>query len=139
VSLDLENRRAYQARWYIDNKERVKAKKRAWDAANPERNRANQLAWYAAHKDEMILYSKERKRRSREKAADRPRPDRCEVCGVACDPVWEHNHDTGLFRGWTCSGCNRAMGAVHDDPAILRLLADYLEKDAARDKGDNKN
>lgn len=31
-------------------------------------------------------------------------------------------------RGLLCPLCNVALGAVYDDPKILRALADYLEK-----------
>lgn len=39
----------------------------------------------------------------------------------------DHNHKTGRIRGLLCSLCNRAAGAVRDDPATARALAAYLE------------
>src|ERR1700688_5078254 len=39
----------------------------------------------------------------------------------------DHCHKTGKIRGLLCSGCNRALGGVHDVPDTLRRLADYLE------------
>jgi hypothetical protein len=40
----------------------------------------------------------------------------------------DHDHDTGIVRGLTCTRCNRVIGMVGDDPAVLRALADYLER-----------
>ena len=40
----------------------------------------------------------------------------------------DHDHVTGLFRGWLCHDCNRGIGALADNPdRILRVL-DYLKK-----------
>lgn len=64
----------------------------------------------------------------RERAAGRPKPDHCEACGDPGKLQFDHCHWSGRFRGWLCGRCNRALGAINDDPALLRLLADYLEK-----------
>jgi hypothetical protein len=41
---------------------------------------------------------------------------------------FDHNHETGEFRGWICGPCNRAIGIVKENPDTLRALADYLEQ-----------
>ncbi|WP_183594748.1 endonuclease VII domain-containing protein [Nocardioides soli] len=46
------------------------------------------------------------------------------IGGAAVD----HDHLTGAVRGILCASCNRALGYARDSPAILRRLADYLEK-----------
>ncbi|MFN0028555.1 MAG: endonuclease VII domain-containing protein [Acidimicrobiales bacterium] len=62
---------------------------------------------------------------------------RCAVCGFD-DPRssrgWavDHCHDTNLVRGITCQSCNVILGHAKDDPARLRVAADYLEHHAAR-------
>lgn len=67
-----------------------------------------------------------------EAKATHPRPDVCEVCDkppTGKHPLhFDHCHTTGAFRGWLCVGCNTALGSALDDPAILRKLADYLER-----------
>ena len=54
----------------------------------------------------------------------------CECCGerptgpkgLVCD----HDHVTGIFRGWVCIGCNLGWKLV-DNPVLLRRRANYLE------------
>lgn len=60
----------------------------------------------------------------------RPEPHYCEVCGGRgkASVSLDHDHLTGMFRGWLCGNCNRALGLVDDNPATLRALADYLER-----------
>ena len=60
------------------------------------------------------------------------RPSICDGCGST--PVGsrclslDHDHETGAFRGWLCTGCNLALGNAKDSPETLRRLADYLER-----------
>ena len=59
---------------------------------------------------------------------------RCGACGsTSCGRRtghWciDHDHKTGRVRGILCNGCNMALGHAKDNPATLRLLADYLER-----------
>lgn len=70
-------------------------------------------------------------KRTRELRAGRPRPDRCEVCQAFPGKRalhWDHDHLTGKFRGWLCSGCNSALGHAGDNIALLKKLIGYLER-----------
>jgi hypothetical protein len=40
----------------------------------------------------------------------------------------DHCHKTDRIRGFLCAHCNRAIGLANDDPALLRAMADYLER-----------
>lgn len=40
----------------------------------------------------------------------------------------DHCHDTGGIRGLLCHLCNTGIGALADDPQLLREAADYLER-----------
>jgi hypothetical protein len=79
----------------------------------------------------------EKKRRNRKntegaikkrlRLAGRPKPETCEVCGRGGNIVFEHNHKTNKFRGWTCDRCNVAIGMVDDDIVVLEKLIVYLK------------
>lgn len=55
----------------------------------------------------------------------------CAICGKNAGEkrlAVDHCHDTGRVRGLLCNNCNAALGMMGDDPELLRLAADYLEK-----------
>lgn len=41
--------------------------------------------------------------------------------------VVDHDHATGAIRGLLCHNCNRAIGLLKDDPAIIRQAAAHIE------------
>lgn len=44
---------------------------------------------------------------------------RCGICGLTPgELVLDHDHDTGLIRGYLCRGCNAKEGAWWPSPAI---------------------
>lgn len=59
----------------------------------------------------------------------------CAICGVAKADLpstnWhlDHDHATGVLRGFLCRHCNHVLGHAKDRPSVLRSAADYLEKD----------
>ena len=58
----------------------------------------------------------------------------CEACGLPPEdgrPLFvDHCHATGAARGLLHPKCNSALGFAKDSPAILRAMADYLERHA---------
>ena len=40
----------------------------------------------------------------------------------------DHCHLTGKVRGILCHHCNTAIGALKDNPSLMRIAADYVEK-----------
>jgi hypothetical protein len=66
------------------------------------------------------------------KAGRRPGPA-CEICGTifsdqhANKICYDHNHGTGLFRGWLCKSCNSAAGLLGDNPNLAKALGQYLK------------
>lgn len=96
--------------------------------------RANQ--WNKTNRDRPM------KRRWSRRVAVLGEPVRCEICGAGFSgvhhegPHFDHNHGVAGgkqigaagARGWLCSKCNSGIGALGDNPRILRAAAEYLEK-----------
>jgi len=65
---------------------------------------------------------------------------RCALCGKAesgvldhrrgteQDMPLDHDHRTGRIRAILCHNCNRGIGLLCDDPALLRQAAAYVER-----------
>lgn len=47
----------------------------------------------------------------------------------------DHNHDTGRVRGILCGRCNRSIGLLQDDPAVIRSAIRYLNRRRADSAG----
>lgn len=57
----------------------------------------------------------------------------CELCERPLDkPNIDHCHKTGRIRGVLCAACNSGLGALRDDPELMRRAADYIEAWAKR-------
>ena len=41
----------------------------------------------------------------------------------------DHNHKTGVMRGWLCHDCNRALGNFKDSKKMLKRALKYLDGD----------
>jgi hypothetical protein len=119
------------------------------------KNEGKMVAWRKTERGQALSKAHKERPENREAARDRarahaaarggytppplekdcpPRPTdgRCDCC---LRPVTgrgksgfhlDHDHVTGVFRGWTCSRCNTGRGAI-DDPDALRTRADFLE------------
>jgi len=69
-----------------------------------------------------------------------PQNYKCPICYRTEDQVrhkggkksgsWccDHDHSTGVFRGWLCHDCNRAIGSFKDDIPRIKRAIDYLTK-----------
>ena len=65
-----------------------------------------------------------------ERAADAylaMRSPACHACGREFRLAADHNHETGMFRGWLCLGCNTAEGNVGGLDGLRKLVL-YLEQ-----------
>lgn len=58
----------------------------------------------------------------------------CEICRVTLTTkgphgyTLDHDHRSGIVRGWLCVKCNAGLGNFGDNPEYLRAAATYLEK-----------
>ena len=53
---------------------------------------------------------------------------RCAICGKGKDLVCDHDHETGLVRGWLCQSCNTMEGTSREPDTIF---ARYRERPPA--------
>ena len=55
------------------------------------------------------------------------KPSECSCCGKIPN-VWilDHDHNTGLFRGWICRNCNMGIGKLGDNLEGLQKAINYL-------------
>ncbi len=58
---------------------------------------------------------------------------KCDICGVPeveCDYrlSMDHDHETGLFRGWLCGRCNKALGLLKDSREVVLNAVLYLQR-----------
>lgn len=65
--------------------------------------------------------------RRKEEKAGRKRPESCELCGSFSRRIcFDHDHETGKFRGWICHRCNATLGFVEDSEELLQRMIEYL-------------
>ncbi len=56
---------------------------------------------------------------------------KCNICGVPEIELnkklcMDHNHETGKFRGWLCSKCNKGLGLLGDSEELLIDALHYV-------------
>lgn len=139
-------------RWRAANKDKVAAQEKRYAAKHPETRAKAKAKYREANIDLIRTRDKELKarmratdpegekrrrarfeaRREAEKSAlaGRQRPEICDICAEnkIGRIVFDHCHASNLFRGWLCDRCNKTLGMVKDDPALLDNLKSYLEK-----------
>ena len=121
---------AHGKKYYKENKKNWKNADGTWKqsyADNLEKRRKVARESYYKHREKRRKYYKKKGEKLRES-----RKGPCEVCGILCHRYWDHNHETDMFRGWLCAGCNLAIGHAKESPEILRKLAIYLEERGGR-------
>lgn len=114
------NKRAANKRWQIAHRERMR-----------ELNRTS----YYKHKEKRQAASRLYKRNKMgiKDADSAAKTGTCPICGITASLVLDHNHNSGLFRGWLCSHCNLALGLFKDNYYLLIAATRYLmERDNAR-------
>lgn len=92
------------------------AKLQAWVEANPQRAKEARRKQYrrrcsGVHPDD---------------ATGEMREGPCEICRASTKLHFDHDHQTGRFRGWLCRSCNCGLGHFKDDPSRLIAAVAYL-------------
>ena len=80
-----------------------------------------------------------RREAKRWEIAGRPRSNICELCQEENLTVFDHCHQTNIFRGWICDRCNKVLGLVKDSTKLLDQMIKYLEKDNGKEEMDSRS
>lgn len=127
----------YETWW----KERQADYQRMWRARNPESNRAS-LDRYRARYPERVRESRLRAHGltlGQYEAMGVAQGGLCAIChgppnhGQARLDV-DHDHKTRMVRALLCRACNLTLGKMGEDPHLLRLAAEYLERHMLRSR-----
>lgn len=119
---------AKQMTYYWRNRERILARRKAHYEQN--RERASEYQRQRRKGDHAKRIQAERRRRGLPEAL-RPCPAVCECCGRPPKKLalsLDHCHRTGKFRGWLCTACNPAIGALGDNVEGLLRAVRYLRR-----------
>lgn len=115
--------KAYAARNYVANRERIMARHKEWRRANPEA--AKRLS------REGLLRRRYGLTAAAFSAMLGKQDGRCAICVKILDrgrrTHIDHCHTTDRVRSLLCAECNAGLGIMRDDPEILRRAADYIE------------
>lgn len=113
-----ECRTAYRKRKYAEDPERAKAYAREWKERNRDR---------IPHYSRRYRHGIEPEDFTRLLEAQN---GRCAICAVQTDDLRvDHCHSRKMIRGLLCDRCNRGIGFFDDDPDVLRVAAEYVERE----------
>jgi hypothetical protein len=134
----IEEKREYARQHRANNPERYAiyqkkntARKLAWRKANPEAQAARKRREYFRQTYGLDIEQVD--------VMFAAQGSRCAACGddsIATNTKKrhvDHCHVTGRVRGVLCRPCNLALGQIRDNPATLRALAEYLERQIPSD------
>jgi len=57
-----------------------------------------------------------------------PTDGMCQLCERRPAKCLDHDHETGVFRGWLCTRCNVALGVFGDNEAGIWKVIAYLRR-----------
>jgi hypothetical protein len=121
--------REYARQARTNNPEKFRERDRARLRADPDYKRASHLK----HNYGITL-------KDRQHMLD-VRNGLCDICQKVMpntrgptSPNIDHNHNTKKIRGMLCSNCNRAIGLLGDNAAIIKRAAEYVLLDGSFNK-----
>lgn len=111
-------------------------KRNAWQQVYKLRNPGKEAERSRKYRAENIASIREdNKQRWRIKKGmpipHRPMPAACENCQQPQQGQLlhlDHCHETGVFRGWLCFGCNTGLGKLGDNVAGIQQAMNYLKR-----------
>lgn len=115
-----ERRRALAADPEVREKRRLAQAE--WRAKNPHYHRD----WWRKNHEKGLEYA--RRALGVLDPTGEQRSGGCEICGKHVEKLkFDHDHATGLFRGWLCHKCNVGLHYV-ENPAWSDAAREYLAR-----------
>ena len=126
--------------WDASNRERATKSRREYRLRNPEKRAACIAKSKAKHRFRHAIIRATKKAIelgympciSDESEVRNGYTGKCAICGIpesdcAKDLCMDHCHATGIFRGFLCDHCNRALGYFRDSEANIMKALEYLK------------
>lgn len=126
-------RKRYRQKYPEKGAERCKQ----WRDANKDKAKAYAKERYAQgfnreRKPETLARYEARVEAALEAAAGRPRATQCDICRRVGKTQFDHDHETGLFRGWLCGSCNKTIERGLSRRGYVQAIVEYLENHEKR-------
>jgi hypothetical protein len=119
----------------------VRQRRKDWLKRNPEKARQYERNKRLKNPEGLIARTRRAGWKFRNMPTPtRPEPTTCECCGNAQNRIQngrphglhlDHDHATGVFRGWLCNACNLGIGKLGDTIESLEHALTYLRRAAA--------
>lgn len=133
--MNVAERKEYQHKHYLANKEKYNAQARSWRLANLDRSRKYKKEWEKLNRHKSGHVHEIRKNYGitieQYNSLFENQKGACAICGKHQTQEFrrltvDHCHATGVIRGLLCSVCNRALGLFRDNPELLNKAVEYL-------------
>lgn len=132
------DKKAYNHRWHIENREKNAERHRRWRAKNPDKDAVYNKRWRERNPERNAALIRDWKLR-RDFGISTVEYEHillkqsglCAICRRPDDKrrlSVDHCHTTGKVRGLLCLRCNRGIGLFRDDPDRLISAAMYLKE-----------
>lgn len=129
--------KAYQKKWYQDNKERLRPRRkeqaRRWRIENRDkwspRLRTRRLRLFGITEEQYDSMVKSQGG----VCASCGLPETATRNGVVKQLAVDHCHATGIIRGLLCQRCNLLLGLADDDIHVLLKAVEYLAPPGGKD------
>ena len=116
--------KSYQRRYRENNKEALRAKKRKEYASNRDAVLMRSREWRRNNPDKLRIQG--RRRLGILNPTAETRSGECPICKRHMALVPDHDHSTGVVRGWICSGCNLAIDWAMKNIDHISLYMDSI-------------
>ena len=137
---DKRKSKPYLCSWCLTcEAEKSRASSRAYYHKNREKAKARSRAYHKANRFKVALLDARSVARKHGHLACNASVEElkaaftglCTICGVPEVELnrklcMDHSHETGEFRGWICTSCNKGLGNFKDSEEILINALHYL-------------